>query len=83
MLCDKSLPKKLKLLIYKAVIYPALLYGNETWSLTEHSANKISTCEMVRYCFQISLEEHCRNDGIRIEVNVMPVKDLMKRKRLG
>ena len=31
---DKKIPAKLKVLIYKTAIRPALLYGNETWPLT-------------------------------------------------
>ncbi|XP_046862544.1 uncharacterized protein LOC124456042 [Xenia sp. Carnegie-2017] len=35
-LCDKKMPKKLKILIYKTVIRPVLLYGNETWPVTDN-----------------------------------------------
>lgn len=61
------------------------LYGNETGLLTEHLANRTSTCEMwmVRYYLQINLEEHRGTEDIRKEANVLPVKDLMRSKRLG
>jgi hypothetical protein len=83
-LCDKKVPKKLKVLIYKTVIRPALLYGAETWPLTGRLSAKLSVCEMrmLRYCMGISLEEHKKNEEIRKEANVIPIEELMRQKRL-
>ena len=83
-LCDRKVPKKLKVLIYKTVVRPVLMYGNEAWPITEHLANKISVCEMrmLRYCLGVSLEEHRTNESIREEANVTSIADLMKRRRL-
>ena len=39
-LCDKRIIAKLEVLIYKTVIKPTLLYGNETRPLTERLAEK-------------------------------------------
>ena len=83
-LCYKKVPKRLKVLVYKTVIRPVLLYGNETWPVTDYLEDKISVCEMrmLRYCLGISLEEHRTNESIREEANVMAIADLMKRRRL-
>ena len=83
-LCDKKIPKKLKVLIYKTVIRPTLLYGNETWPINDNLARKISACEMrmLRYCLKISLEEHRTNEDIRKEANVIDITTLMRRRRL-
>ena len=83
-LCDRKVPQKLKVLIYKTVIRPVLLYGAETWPLTDYLAERFSVCEMrmLRYCLGISLEEHKTNESIRQEANVMSVLDLMRRRRL-
>ena len=83
-LCDKKVPKKLKVLIYKTVIRPVMLYGAETWPLTDYLAERFSVCEMrmLRYCLGISLEEHRTNESIREEANVMNILDMMKRRRL-
>ncbi|XP_046863244.1 uncharacterized protein LOC124456989 [Xenia sp. Carnegie-2017] len=80
-LCDKKMPKKLKILIYRTVIRPVLLYGNETWPVTDYLAEKISVCEMrmIRYCLGVSLEEHRTNESIREEANVMSILKLMRR----
>ena len=45
-LYDKKMPTKLKVLMYKTAIRPALLYGNETWPITGSLADKMSSCEM-------------------------------------
>jgi len=42
-LCDKKMPTKLKVLIYKIAIRPTLLYGNETWPITKSLADKMSS----------------------------------------
>ena len=79
-LCDRKVPQKLKVLIYKTVIRPVLLYGAETWPLTDYLAERFSVCEMrmLRYC----LEEHKTKESIRQEANVMSALDLMRRRRL-
>ena len=83
-LCDRKMPTHLKILIYKTAIRPALLYGNETWPLTGAQADKFSSCEMrmLRYCMGVSLEEHRRNEDITEEAKIMPIKDVMRKKRL-
>ena len=83
-LCDRKMPTKLKTLVYRTVIRPVLLYGNETWPITGHLADKISSCEMrmLRYCLGISLEEHITNEEIRKLANVLPIQDMMRKRRL-
>jgi len=83
-LCDKKIPIQLKVLIYKTSIRPTLLYGSETWPITNALANRVSSCEMrmLRYCLGISLEEHQRNEEITSRAKVMPIKDLMRKKRM-
>ena len=83
-LCDRKMPSKLKTLIYKTAIRPALIYGNETWPITGTQAGKIGSCEMrmLRYCLGISLEEHRRNETLTAEAGIVPVKDLMRKRRM-
>jgi len=40
-LCDKKVPKQLKVLLYKTVIKPTLIYGNETWPITQRQEQRI------------------------------------------
>lgn len=83
-LCDRKMPSNLKVLIYKTAIRPALTYGNETWPVTGTLMDKFSSCEMrmLRYCMGISLEEHRRNEDITAEAKIMPIKDVMRKRRL-
>ena len=84
MLCDKRTPVKLKVLIYKTGIRPVLPYGTETWPLIKRLAEKLNSCEMrmLCYCLRISLLEHQRNEEIRRKANVMPILELMRKRRL-
>ena len=83
-LCDRKMPAHLKVLIYKTAIRPALAYGNETWPVTGTLMDKVGSCEMrmLRYCMGISLEEHRRNEDITSEAKIMPIRDVMRKRRL-
>jgi hypothetical protein len=83
-LCDKKIPTKLKMLLYKVCIRPAMLYGHEIWPLTQTLEDRLSTTEMrmLRYIFNISLKEHRRNEEIRGEAGVVPINVLMRKRRL-
>jgi len=83
-LCDQKVPKRLKILIYKTVIRPVLLYGAETWPVTDYLAERVSVCEMrmLRYCLGVTLEEHKTNESIRQETKVINVLELKRKRRL-
>lgn len=42
---NKDMPMKEKRKVYNMCILPCLLYGCQTWALTEHLANKIKVCQ--------------------------------------
>ena len=44
-LSSRLLPKNLKIKIYKRIILPVVLYGNETWSLTLKEERKLRVFE--------------------------------------
>jgi len=69
-LCDQKVPKRLKILIYKTVVRPMLLYGAEIWPVTDNLAERVSVCEMrmLYYCLKVTLEKHKTNESIRQEV---------------
>jgi len=83
-LCDQKVPKILKILIYKTVIRPVLLYEAETWPVTDYLAERVSVCKMrmLRYCLGVTLEEHKTNESIRQEAKLMNVLELIRRRRL-
>jgi hypothetical protein len=78
-LCDRKIPTKLKVLLYKTAFRPALTYGNETWIFTQKLEDKIGSTEMkmLRYIHNIHWEEHVTNDEIRQMAMIEPIADLM------
>jgi hypothetical protein len=74
-LCDRKIPTKLKVLLYKTAIRPALTYGHETWPLTQKLEDKIGSTEMtmLRYIHNIHWEEHVTNDEIRQMAMIEPI----------
>ena len=45
-ICDKKFPTKIKLMIYRTVIRPTLLYGCETWPMSVKDEKRMATTEM-------------------------------------
>jgi len=82
-LCDRKTPKHIKILMYKTAIRPALLYGNETRSVTGIQIDTLSSCEMcmLRYCMGISSEEYRWNVEITEEARIMLMKNVIRKKR--
>ena len=83
-LCDKKIPTKLKDLLYKTAIRPTLLYGNETWPITQRQEERIEATEMrmLRYIHNVNWEDHVRNEDIRKEAKVKPISVSMRKRRL-
>jgi hypothetical protein len=83
-LCDKRIPTRLKVLLYKTAIRPTLMYGNEIWPLTQGQEDKISAVEMrmLRHIHSIKWEDHVTNDNIRQRANLEPIAVSMRKRRL-
>ena len=83
-LCDKKIPTKLKVLLYKTAIKPTLMYGNEIWPLTQRQEDKISATEMrmLRHIYNVDWEDHITNDSIREEAKIEAIAIGMRRRRL-
>jgi len=66
-LCSKDIGKERKLNIYNALIKSSLLYGSETWRLTENNRRRVEATEMdaLRRSSRISRKERIRNVTIR------------------
>ena len=46
LLKDRHVPRQSKMIIYKTILKPILLYGAETWSLTTKTQSKLQAAEM-------------------------------------
>jgi len=62
-LCRKDIRKERKLNIYSALIKSSLLYGSETWALTENNKRRVEVTEMgaLRRSSRISRKDRIRN----------------------
>jgi len=69
---DKKISTKLEALLYKMAIKTTLMYGYQTWPLTEGQENKISVTEMrmLWHIYNIEWEDHVTNDNIREEPKI-------------
>jgi hypothetical protein len=83
-LCDKKIPRKLKILLYKTAIRPALMYGNEIWPLTQRQEDKIKATEMrmLRYIHRIDWKDHVTNEEVRRMSSIEAIDVSMRRRRL-
>ena len=83
-LCDKKVPTKLKVLLYKTSIKPTLMYGCETWPVTQRMEDRMDATEMrmLRHIYGISYEDHVENTEIRRQAGVKEMSSYMRKRRL-
>jgi len=75
LLREKSIPRKVKMSIYTTILRPTLIYGSETWTLTEPLKSKLQAAEMktLRLIFGVTLRDRKRNADIRKVLKVEPL----------
>jgi len=66
-LCSKDIRNEKKLNISNVLIKSSLLYGSETWRLTENNKRRVEAREMdaLRRSYRISRKERIRNVTIK------------------
>ena len=71
-LWSKDIRKERKLKIYNALIKSSLLYGSETWRLTENNKRRVEATEMdaLRRSSRISRKDRIRNVTIRQQIGL-------------
>jgi hypothetical protein len=71
-LWSKDIRKERKLNIYNALIKSSLLYGAETWRLTENNKRRVEATEMyaLRRSSRISRKDRIRNVTIRQQIGL-------------
>ena len=71
-LWSKDIRKERKLNIYNALIKSSLLYGSETWRLTENNKRRVEATEMdaLRRSSRISRKDRIRNVTIRQQIGL-------------
>lgn len=80
----KEISNKTKLTVYKTVYLPTLLYGSETWVLTEKQHKKIQVQEMkyLRKVAGVTIMDKIRNEEIRERLKIESVRKYMEKAKL-
>ncbi|VDP07231.1 unnamed protein product [Heligmosomoides polygyrus] len=83
-LCDRKVPERLKLKIYRAVVRPVAMYGAECWPATKETESRLSVMEtkMLRRTAGVTLLDRIRINAIRQKFGVAPIADKMREARL-
>ena len=81
---DKHVPKECKIIVYKSILKPILLYGSEIWSLTTKTESRLQAAEMrvLRLIKGVTRRDKIRNTQIRQELNVLPLLEDIERNKL-
>ncbi len=83
-LCDRSIPLKLKGKFYRTAIRPVLLYGTECWASKKEHVQKVGVTEMrmLRWMCGNTLRDRIRNEVIRQKVGVADIASKLRENRL-
>lgn len=84
MLCTKGLSNRMKGVLYKSCVRPAMTYEGETWATKAEDIRRMCTAEMrmLRMMCGVKIDERRRNDEIRSMMGVVSVEDCLERERL-
>ena len=83
-LCTKGLSNRMKGVLYKSCVRPAMTYGGETWATKTEDVRRMCTAEMrmLRMMCGVKIDERRRNDDIRSIMGVESVEECIERERL-
>ena len=82
---DKKVPTKLKSMLYKTVVRPAMVYVSECWALRKQEEQRLHTTEMkmLRWSQGKTRRDRIKNETIRGIARVTPIKSVLTKKRLS
>ncbi|RJG11798.1 hypothetical protein D4A39_16960, partial [Alcanivorax profundi] len=83
-LCDKSVPARVKGKVYRTVVRPAMLYGLETVALRKRQEEELEVAElkMLRFSLGVTRMDRIRNEYIRGTAHVRRFRDKIREARL-
>ena len=84
MLCDKSVPLKLKGKFYRVTIRPSLLYDSEYWPLRKAQERRLETAElrMLRWICGNTMTDHIPNVTFQRLLGVESISKKTRERRL-
>ena len=82
--CDRRMKDHLKSKIYRTVIRPVALYGNECLSATKEVERRLGVMKtkMLRWIGGITRKDHVSSANIRKRFGVAPIHEKMRESRL-
>ena len=82
--CDHNMPLSLKKFFYRIAVRPTLLYGTECWINKKQYIQKVSVVEMqmLRWMYGKIMKNKVKNENIRRQVGIAPIKDKLRENRL-
>ena len=84
LLCNKRIPLKSRSNIYDACVRSVMLYGAETWPLTQRLEKVIVSCDrrMLRYMAGVRLQEHVPSEEVADRCGLRQISDVLRTTRL-
>jgi hypothetical protein len=81
---DRRASLKVKGKVYKSIIRPALLYGSESWPITEIQMDRLMVVElkMLRWACGLTLNDRVRNEAIRAMTKCAMLNGKIRERRL-
>ncbi|VDO95236.1 unnamed protein product [Heligmosomoides polygyrus] len=82
-LCDRTIPERLKSKVYRTVVRPVATYGAECWPLTKEIESRLSVMETkrLRWTAGVTRLDQVRNDTIRHKFGVAPIAEKLREAR--
>lgn len=80
----KEISRKTKMTVYKTVFRPILIYGSESWILTNTMKSRIQAIDMkyLRRTKGVTRRDRIRNDIIREELEIEPITNVIEKQQL-
>ena len=84
LLCNKRIPLRSRSNIYDACIRSVMLYGAETWPLTQRLERVIVSCDrrMLRYMAGVRLQEHVPSEEVASRCGLRQISEVLRTRRL-
>ena len=84
LLCNRRIPLRSRSSIYDACIRSVMLYGSETWPLTQHMEKSLISCDrrMLRYMAGVRLQDHVPSSAVAERCGLRQINDVLRIRRL-
>lgn len=81
----REIPKNIKVEVVKKVVIPTLIYGSESWTLTDRNMSRVNATEM-RFLRKIegkTRRDRIRNEVFRENLKIKPIEKIIQEKQLS